>query len=73
MFGWLAILGKTRCCGARVPRWYVLSEACAAVAGSVAGAVYALPGIAVVVTFGLAATFVVAYFRYRASADVASE
>ena len=48
IIGWLLCFGKARCCGARIPAWYVLAELFGAVSWGAAGFL-GLPGIVMMV------------------------
>ncbi len=61
--GWLACAGTARCCGSRIPRWVVASEACAAAGGAAAGWTAGPGGVAAVV---VAIAFVTAVATVRA-------
>ena len=44
--GWVAVRGVARCCGARMPAWYVVTEAATAVMWGAAGWFAGMTGIA---------------------------
>jgi leader peptidase (prepilin peptidase) / N-methyltransferase len=59
VFGWLLLRGRSRCCGARIPVWYLLAEALGATLW-----------VAVVVVFGPAALPLLAVFSVAACTTV---
>ena len=61
VFGWLRVGGVARCCGAKIPSWYVLAEVAGAVLGGI-GAWFGLGGFAAAMAIG---ALVVAVARTR--------
>ena len=63
--GWVAVGGKTRCCGARMPAWYALTEAGWALAAAAAGAGLGLAGVIGALSIGVAVAGVATVRRVR--------
>lgn len=63
VFAWLALRGRARCCGARIPGWFLLVEVLTAAWCAAAGWFFAMPGVVVAALVAVAAAYAVARSR----------
>lgn len=68
VIGWLRCRGRTVCCGAALPRWYVVSEAGSLLVGAGAGLVAGINGIALAGSLQVLVAGVVVVRRRRTTA-----
>jgi prepilin signal peptidase PulO-like enzyme (type II secretory pathway) len=65
IFGWLRCRGRTSCCYATLPRWYVLSEASSAALGAFLGALLGVTGLVLTVVTQLLVAAMILRRRHR--------
>jgi leader peptidase (prepilin peptidase)/N-methyltransferase len=63
LLSWLLLRGRARCCGARIPAWYLGVEAVAAAVGLTAGAIAGVVGVVAAAAVITGTAFAVAVRR----------